>query len=266
MTNNQQPTESSEPSNSDDTLTVLLPVYNEEENLRPVIEEILEHLNDLCEYEILCVDDGSTDGSGELLKRLADEEDKLKTIHFQSNAGQSAAFLAGFRYIRTRWVVTMDSDGQNDPADIPKLWQQKHEADVIAGYRRNRRDSFSKKIASRIGNGIRNWITGDDIIDTGCSLKLFRREVVQSFPTFEGMHRFFPTLAKMEGYTVEQVPVNHRPRKRGTTKYTNWGRLKTTFADLWAVRWMQKRTIDYEIEESEGTREQRNKDARQKGK
>lgn len=234
-------------------IDVVLPIYNEVQNLKPVtegIEQALGHSNR--DVRIMMVDDGSDDGSWEEIERLSKEFSAVTGLRFSENCGQSAAFTAGFQHARAPLVATMDADGQNDPADLPNMLDtlEQHDVDMVAGYRENRRDTLWKKIGSRIGNTVRNWLTGDDIIDTGCSLKLFRLEVVKSIPMFVGMHRFLPTLARMKGFSVEQVPVNHRSRWEGETSYSNLGRLKTTLADVLAVRWMQSRVIDYSIDET----------------
>ncbi|MFB6356510.1 MAG: glycosyltransferase family 2 protein [bacterium] len=228
---------------------LVLPVYNEKGNLEKLYEEIDAALSSEYNWKALFVDDGSTDGSTKLIRKLADKDDRVVLIRFAENSGQSAAFSAGFEYSTAPLVVTLDADGQNDPADIPRMIGEMGETDMVAGYRENRRDSWWRKLGSRLGNSVRNWLTGDNIIDTGCSLKVFRNEVVKSFPVFEGMHRFFPTLARIEGYSITQVPTNHRSRVHGETKYSNMGRLKTTLWDVWAVCWLQDRHLDYEVEE-----------------
>lgn len=229
-------------------LDFVLPVYNERGNLRPLrdeIEEVLQKEN--LSGRVIFVNDGSQDGSADVIDALTDEFDNVSGLHFAENCGQSAAFAAGFEVVEAPFVVTMDADGQNDPADVPSMLEALEACDMVAGYRANRQEGWLRRIGSQVANTVRNWATGDDIIDTGCSLKVFRREVVKSLPMFEGMHRFLPTLARMRGYRVRQVPTNHRPRHKGETKYTLRGRLLTTVWDLLAVRWMQARTLDYEV-------------------
>jgi glycosyltransferase involved in cell wall biosynthesis len=172
---------------------------------------------------------------------------EIRPLRLRENRGQTAAFDAGFKAARGRWVVTLDADLQNDPRDIPALLGALDEYDAAVGYRRKRRDSWLRRISSRIANAVRNRLSGDDIIDTGCSLKAFRRECLQGLRLFTGMHRFLPTLLRMEGFRVVQLPVNHRPRTRGSSKYGMWNRAFRAFADLLAVRWMRKRRLDYEI-------------------
>lgn len=226
------------------SVDIILPVYNEEENLEPLVAEIHRALapGD-CRYRILLVDDGSVDASPEIIGRLCREDRRVAGVRLRENSGQTAAFIAGFRASRADCLVTMDADGQNDPADIPALLESLEECDLAAGYRLRRADRPARRWGSKLANAVRNRITGDEIIDTGCSLKAFRREVAEGIPPFRGMHRFFPTLARMNGYSVRQLPTNHRPRRAGRTKYSNLGRLKETVWDLWAVRWMQKRTV-----------------------
>ncbi len=238
-------------------VTCILPVYNEHENIIPLCDEI-ESVGKNTDYKwhILLVDDGSTDGSTEVIRELTEKRgEQVGSIHFSANNGQSAAFAAGFEYVETSLVATLDADGQNDPADLPAMLAKLGDCDMVAGYRSNREDNWPRKFGSWLANKVRNFITGDNIIDTGCSLKVFKREVVKSFPVFEGMHRFFPTLARMKGFEVQQHPTNHRPRQEGQTKYTLSGRLFTTVWDLWAVRWMQKRVINYEIDEARNIKE-----------
>ena len=153
---------------------------------------------------------------------------------------------AGFHLARGRAVVTLDGDLQNDPAEIPRLARMLSDWDVVCGIRAHRQDTWWKRRSSRIANGFRNWVTGDDIVDTGCTLKAYRRECVERLELYNGMHRFLPTLLKMRGYRVTQVPVSHHPRRAGKTKYDTWRRLKKGLADVWAVRWMKKNWIAYE--------------------
>ncbi len=229
-------------------LTIVLPVFNEAGNLRSLTREIKEALNGICDYRVLFVNDGSTDNSRRILNEIAAAHERVEVIHFRKNAGQSAAFAAGFEEAGTPLVATMDADGQNDPNDLPDMLDEIGKYDVVAGYREDRKDNRVRQLASRFANKVRNLVTGEDIVDTGCSLKLFRREVLEDLPYFEGMHRFLPTLVRREGYNVVQVPTTHRPRIEGETKYSVMGRLLTTCLDLLAVRWLLDRTLDYEID------------------
>jgi glycosyltransferase involved in cell wall biosynthesis len=229
-------------------LTIVAPVYNEVENLEPLVTELIEVLEPAAiRFEILLVDDGSKDGSFEKIVSLANGNSHVRGLHFRHNRGQSAAFDAGFKEARGRWIVTIDSDLQNDPSDIPALLTALGDYDAAVGYRAERRDSWLRRISSSIANGVRNRLSGDDIIDTGCSLKAFRHECLAVLKLYTGMHRFLPTLLRIEGYRVVQLPVNHRPRTRGTSKYGVWNRVFRAFVDLLAVRWMRKRHLGYEV-------------------
>ena len=229
-------------------VSVVVPVYNERENLAPLLDEIAAALAGR-PYEVVAVDDGSTDGSGDALVALRPRHPALRVVRFARNAGQSAAFAAGFRAARGAVLVTMDADLQNDPADVPALLEALERSGVEAavGWRMNRRDTGWKLVQSRIANGVRNRLNHETIRDTGCSLKAFRREAVADIPWFTGMHRFLPTLVKMRGGRVVEVPVHHRPRRFGTTKYGMWNRVFRALADALAVRWMQRRALRYEI-------------------
>lgn len=229
------------------SLTIIVPVYNETENIGPLIERLGSVFHGWPGgHEIIFVDDGSTDQTLEVLKQAQLSDPKIRIAHFQRNLGQTAAMAAGFRLARGRAVVTLDGDLQSDPADAPRLIEKLKDWDAVCGVRVDRRDSWWKRVSSRIANGFRNWATGDDIIDTGCTLKAYRRECLEHLQLYRGMHRFLPTLLKMGGFRVTQVPVGHHPRLRGKSKYGTWGRLVKGLADVWAVRWMKKNRIDYE--------------------
>ncbi len=232
----------------------MVPAYNERDNLAPLLAEIAAALKAPPRppsYEVIVVDDGSTDGTLEALKSLRQHYPELHIIAFERNAGQTAAFAAGFRAARAPVVVTLDADLQNDPADIPALVDtlQRTGVTAVAGYRATRRDTSWKRLQSRIANGVRNRLNGEVIRDTGCSLKAFRTDAVRDLPLFTGMHRFLPTLIKMQGGTVTEVPVGHRPRKHGTTKYGMWNRVWRSLVDAFAVRWMQRRALHYRVRE-----------------
>jgi len=231
-------------------LSLVVPAYNERENLAPLLAEIAAALTGRS-YEVIVVDDGSTDGTLAELKSLRQRYPQLHVIAFERNAGQTAAFAAGFRAARASVVVTLDADMQNDPADIPALVDtlQRTGTTAVAGYRAARRDTTWKRLQSRIANGVRNRLNGEVIRDTGCSLKAFRTESLRAVPLFTGMHRFLPTLIKMQGGTVTEVPVGHRPRKHGVTKYGMWNRVWRSLQDAFAVRWMQRRALRYRIRE-----------------
>jgi dolichol-phosphate mannosyltransferase len=231
-------------------LSLVIPVYNERESLSPLVEEIERALTGR-RYEIVAVDDGSSDGSLDVLKALKRDHRQLHIVAFTANAGQTAAFAAGFAVARGRAVVTLDADLQNDPADIPGLVDELERtgAAAVAGYRVDRRDSGWKRLQSRIANGVRNRLNRETIRDTGCSLKAFRAEVLRGLPLFNGMHRFLPTLVRMQGGRVTEMPVHHRPRRFGTTKYGMWNRVFRALADALAVRWMQRRALRYRVRE-----------------
>jgi glycosyltransferase involved in cell wall biosynthesis len=231
-------------------LSLVIPVYNERDNLAPLIGEIERALTGR-RYEIVAVDDGSTDGSLDALKALRRAHPALHIVSFAANAGQTAAFAAGFQAARGTVIVTLDADGQNDPADIPALVDAlaSSGATAVAGYRVDRHDTRWKLVQSRIANTVRNRLNRETIRDTGCSLKAFRATAVRALPLFNGMHRFLPTLVKLQGGTVAEVPVHHRPRRSGRTKYGMWNRIFRSLADALAVRWMQHRALRYHVTE-----------------
>ncbi len=231
-------------------ISLVIPAHNEEESIEECVLEAAGVLDKLdMPYEILVVDDGSSDGTFDMLKAVRKDLPQLRALRFRRNRGQSAAMDAGFHHAAGDIVVTMDADLQNDPTDIPKLLEALKQWDAVCGMRVKRRDSLGKRISSRIANWVRNKLSGENIRDTGCSLKAYRRECLMKLKLFEGMHRFLPTLIRLAGYTVIEVPVNHRPRLRGRTKYNMWNRVFKSFRDLLAVRWMKRRWIRYEIEE-----------------
>jgi dolichol-phosphate mannosyltransferase len=238
------------------SLSIVIPLYNEEENVLPLVNELNTALSCWCgPVEILLVDDGSTDQTLGLLCKAQEADPRLRVIHFRRKLGQTAAMAAGFRLAKGRALVTLDGDLQNDPAEIPRLVKMLLDWDAVCGIRIHREDDLWKRLSSRIGNGFRNWVTNDDIVDTGCTLKAYRRECLQGLDLYQGMHRFLPTLLKMRGYRVTQVPVSHRPRLHGRTKYSTWGRLVKGLGDVLAVRWMKKNHINFDgvLEEVERT-------------
>ena len=233
-------------------LSVVFPVYNEEENVPVLLDEIARALDGKgWTYEIVAVDDGSTDRSLAVLREQRAKYPTLRVLALEKNTGQTAALDAGWRAARGRFVVSLDADLQNDPADIPRMMKKLEESgsDMVIGVRTNRQDTFARKIQSKIGNGVRNWITRDQITDTGCSLKLVRGEAIEGVKLFTGMHRFLPTLVRMQGYRVVEMPVNHRPRQFGVSKYGAMNRAFRGLADCFAVRWMSKRHLRYRVNE-----------------
>ncbi|MFB3785023.1 MAG: glycosyltransferase family 2 protein [bacterium] len=225
-------------------ISVVIPVRDEVENLPALAGELESVLSATSwTWEVLWMDDGSVDGSGEWLDCLAREKPAHQAVHLQPGRGQSMALWVGFQRARGRVIVTLDGDGQNDPRDIPGLVQRvlDGEADMVNGYRRERQDSWKRRIASWIANGFRNRMTGKTVRDVGCSLRAFRRECVAHLPLFQGLHRFLPTLAVDQGFRILEQPVNHRPRQKGTTKYSIHNRLWVGLWDIMGVRWLQKR-------------------------
>lgn len=248
---NMKPIPPSEQSSSPASLSVLLPAYNEEACIEGVIKEIATVMRGMGQpFEIVVVDDGSTDATAARLQDLRGEIPELRVLRLTVNSGQSAALGAGFQAARGGILITLDADGQNDPADIPALVAKLDSCDVCCGYRAVRQDTWSKRIGSRLANAVRNRALHEQIRDTGCTLKAFRAKWAHSLPMqFRGMHRFLPALMAMAGARITEVPVNHRPRAAGHSKYTNWGRLLETIGDLRAVRWMQKRYRPIRAEE-----------------
>ncbi len=233
-------------------LSVVIPVFNEADNLPILLGEIRGALAPTgLSFEIVAVDDGSRDASLEVLKASRAAYPMLRIVRLDRNHGQSAALDAGWRAARGRLVVSLDADLQNDPADIPAMIRtlETSGADMVIGVRVNRKDSLAKRVQSRIGNGVRNLITRDHITDTGCSLKLVRRGAIGRVRLFAGLHRFLPTLVRMNGHRVVEIPVNHRPRRFGVSKYGAMNRALRGLADCFAVRWMGSRNLRYEAEE-----------------
>ncbi len=230
--------------------SVIVPVFNEEDNLPVLLGEIRETMDSLSNpYEVIFVDDGSDDNSLGVLKALLPANPMVKLVVLEKNAGQSQALKAGFDNAEGKVFVTLDADLQNDPHDIPLLLARLKRFDVAVGWRYKRRDSLVRKVISRVGNRVRNLLTHENVADTGCSLKAFKREAALSIPFFNGMHRFMPTLCRMHGFTVTEVVVNHRPRIHGKTKYGVFGRLRATVPDVLGVRWLQKRAVSYRVRE-----------------
>lgn len=232
-------------------LSVVFPVYNEEENVPILLGEIARALDGKWSYEIVAVDDGSTDRSLDVLRQAQAHHPPLRVLALEKNSGQTAALDAGWRNARGRHIVSLDADLQNDPSDIPAMMQKVVDgaADMVIGVRVNRKDTWSRRMQSKIGNAVRNWITGDRITDTGCSLKLARREAIEPVRLFTGMHRFLPTLVRYAGFKVIEMPVNHRPRQFGVSKYGAMNRAFKGLADCLAVRWMKTRNLRYRVRE-----------------
>jgi len=231
-------------------ISVVVPVYNEEANLPILVPKLVEVFKNLGSvHEMIFVDDGSSDGSRRLLKEMASQVPSLRLVALKQNRGLSTALLAGMREARGKIIVTLDSDLQNDPEDIPRLLGYLDRYDMATGWRQKREDPWLKRIASRIANSVRNRLSGEKINDSACTLRVFKRECLQDIPIFNGMHRFMSTLVKMRGYRIIEVPVTHHPRKYGESKYNIRNRMWRSFVDLLAVRWMKGRHIQYDIEE-----------------
>ncbi len=231
----------------DERLSVVVPVKNEAENIEPLVREIIAAISNLDEFEIVYVDDGSTDGTLAELKRLATELPQLKIVRHQSSCGQSTAITSGVLATRYAWIATLDGDGQNDPGDIPSLLARlraskpEENLHMLAGWRANRRDTWFRRFSSRVANGVRSSLLKDATPDTGCGLKVFSRETFLRLSYFDHMHRFLPALVQRHGGRVESVVVNHRPRERGTSKYGLNNRLWVGIVDLFGVIWLIRR-------------------------
>jgi dolichol-phosphate mannosyltransferase len=234
-------------------LSVVVPVFNEQDNVGPLLREVVAALRGHVEFEAIFVDDDSKDGTLAALQALKAEAPELRVLHHVKQSGQSTAIRTGVKAARGAWVATLDGDGQNDPADIPKLLAQRArsaaEVKLFAGWRVSRQDSGSKRWASKLANGIRTRMLRDDTPDTGCGTKLFEREAFLELPFFNHMHRYLPALMQRAGWRTESVPVNHRARSTGVSKYNNLGRALVGIADLRGVAWLIRRGKVTRVEE-----------------
>ena len=233
-------------------ISIVVPIKDERDNLHPLTNQLTKVLGSLKQsqaapFEIVYVDDGSTDGSSPLLDEISQQTPEVRVLHFDRNHGQTAAFDAGFRHATGELIATLDGDLQYDPADFTKLLPLTKEYDLVCGRRQKRLDNIIRQISSRTAYLFRNAVTHDGIHDTGCSLKIFRRCVIERIALFRNMHRFFPALAKMYGFSVTEVPVQHFPRAHGYSKYGIGNRLFAGLYDLIAVRWMQSHCFRYKI-------------------
>ncbi len=228
-------------------LSVVVPVHNEQDNIEPLIREIVAALGGKAEFEMIYVNDGSTDGTQAVLDRLKGEFPMLRAIRHQRACGQSQAVTTGVRAARYEWIATLDGDGQNDPADIPALLaalvepKQPANLELLAGWRTKRNDTFLRRLSSKVANGVRSRMLKDSTPDTGCGLKVFARETFLRLPNFDHIHRFLPALVIRGGGVVVSVPVNHRSRERGVSKYGLHNRLWVGIIDLFGVAWLQRR-------------------------
>jgi dolichol-phosphate mannosyltransferase len=234
-------------------ISLVIPCYNEEGNLRELIKAIRAAVEPLkISYEVIITDDCSRDNSWKILKELAAEDSRIRVLRFEFNCGESAAQWAGMKIARGRLIATLDADLQNDPKDLPKLLEAAKNFDCVCGTRvdsRKQGDNFIRVASSRIANWVRNKLSGENISDAGCCYRVFKRECIADLKFFKGMHRFMPTLFKIEGFTVTEVPVTTNPRFAGKSNYGVWNRLFASFYDLLAVRWMKKRMFKYKVAE-----------------
>jgi dolichol-phosphate mannosyltransferase len=234
-------------------LSVVVPVFNERDNIPPLVGEIVSALRGRIPFEIVYVDDASKDDSHEVLRGLMATVPELRVLRHRSQSGQSTAIRTGAKAARGAWIATLDGDGQNDPADIPQLLEARAKAapelKLFAGWRVNRQDSGSKRWASKFANALRAWLLRDATPDTGCGIKLFEREAFLDLPYFDHMHRFLPALMQRAGWGTTSVPVNHRPRTAGASKYNNLRRAWVGLADLRGVAWLMRRARRTAVEE-----------------
>lgn len=230
--------------------SVIIPLKNEESNIIELIDELEPIMISLQKpWELICIDDGSTDNTKNILLKLALQKKYLRLLSFDKNYGQSSAFEAGFRASNGQFVITLDGDRQNDPADIPKLVKFTDKYDLICGIRQKRKDTWTKRTTSKLANLCRRWLIDDGVQDTGCSLKIYRRSCFDRIKMYNGMHRFLPALFKIEGFRIYELPVNHRERVKGKSHYNFFNRSFNTIADLFAVSWMKSRQLKYRIAE-----------------
>lgn len=224
--------------------SIILPCFNEEGALPPLVAEVDGVFRALGKpFEVVVVDDCSTDGTARVAGELSRQNPAVRLVRHLRNCGQSAAVATGFRAARGRVLVTLDADGQNDPHDLPRLIERLTDVDVVIGVRARRHDSWVRKVSSRIGNGFRNLVTGDQVRDAGCALRVLTSDVARELPVFNGLHRFLPTLARYQGFAVAEVEVNHRPRTSGVSKYGIGNRAFRGIYDCFAMRWWRARAV-----------------------
>lgn len=235
-------------------LSVVIPCHNEAENLRALLSAIHAALNPLgLNFEVVITDDCSTDRSWRVLQELSASDPCLRAQRFKFNCGESAASWAGMQIAKGRYIATLDADLQNDPKDLPAMMIALRDFDCICGTRIETRaegDGWLRIVSSRIANWVRNKLSGENISDAGCTYRVFKRECISRIKFFNGAHRFLPTLIKLEGFSVTEVPVSNNPRHAGRSHYGVWNRLFKSFRDLLAVRWMKSRRLRYEIADS----------------
>jgi dolichol-phosphate mannosyltransferase len=236
-------------------LSVVIPVYNEEASLTPLWSELRVVLEGLgLAFEVVFVDDGSRDRSAEIIRSFREADRRVRLVRLKTNGGETAATDAGLKAARGGRVVVMDADLQNDPRDIPMLLTHLDQWDAVTGWRVNRAagDNLVRRVSSQVANGIRNWMSDETIQDSGCTFRAFRRECLRGLVLYRGFHRFIPTLLRMRGYRVLEVPVGHRPRRFGRSKYGVLNRAVVAVADLLVIRWMKARLLRYEVVEDVG--------------
>ena len=238
-------------------LAIVIPVFNEAENIAALIDEIVATLGDATGYHIIVVDDASTDDTSSVLSGCTDRYSQLRVVRHRRRCGQSAAIATGVAAATALWVVTIDGDGQNDPADILNLYAAMDQATddvwLVAGYRKQRMDGWLKRVASRIANATRGFLLQDQASDSACGIKLFARETFLALPRFDHMHRFLPALVQRQGGRVLFITVNSRPRRHGRSKYGIFDRLWIGIVDLFGVMWLRRRSMRSEIEESQSS-------------
>jgi glycosyltransferase involved in cell wall biosynthesis len=233
--------------------SIVVPVRNEQDNILPLLAEIHAAL-ERSEFEVLCVDDGSSDASAQRLAEAMKAYPRLRVLSHRVSCGQSAALMTGFRAARGEWIATLDGDGQNDPADLPRLIEARDRSalanlQLVTGYRKKRQDNWLKRFSSRVANGVRSRLLGDATPDTGCGLKLIARRACLELPFFDHMHRFLPALVQRNGGATVSVEVNHRPRTRGVSNYGVLDRLWVGIVDLFGVMWLKRRGKRAEVSE-----------------
>ena len=233
-------------------LSLVVPVKDEDENVLPMLEEIGSVSSQWpWTWELIFVDDGSTDRTWAKIREARKADGRVRAVRFKQNCGQTSALAAGVRHARGKICVTLDGDCQNDPADIAPMVQAMRDADMVIGWRRRRADSPWRRFQTSLANGFRNVVTGEKVHDIGCGIKAFDRLKMLQTPLFEGMHRFLPTVFRFQKLRVVEIEVNHRPRQRGRTKYGMWNRVFLSLRDLFAVRWMRRRMIRYQLQDED---------------
>jgi dolichol-phosphate mannosyltransferase len=231
-------------------VSIVIPAYREIENLDPLLAELRAALERIpAAAELVLVDDGSGDGTAERLLAESRIDPRVRPVLLEARSGQSAALAAGLLRAGGDVIVTMDADLQNDPADIPRLLEALEHADVVSGIRRERNDTWIRRVSSRVANGVRRGVLGDPVTDIGCSLKAYRREALEAMPLFVGAHRFLPALCVLRGARFVEIDVHHRPRRRGVSKYGLGNRLWRGIADLAGVMWLRQRLVRYRVRE-----------------